>query len=100
MGCSLPSHKRKGFRVNKKRILGAAVLGFSLWLAGGEILAQPGAIKLTVKETAKEGTKKGEWVVTTEVKNTDTAAATVAFWSWPATSGGAKIGSLKWHPAG
>ncbi|HSG38558.1 MAG TPA: hypothetical protein VLE27_02875, partial [Thermoanaerobaculia bacterium] len=69
-------------------------------LAGGEVQAQPGAIKLTVKETAKEGANKGEWVVTTEVKNTDTAPATVVFWSWPATEAGKKIGDLKWHPAG
>jgi hypothetical protein len=85
--------------VSRKSILVSAVLGFCLWLAGGEVLAQPGAIKLTVNETAKEGKNKGEWDVTTEVKNTDTAAATVVFWSWPA-AGVKKIGDLKWHPAG
>ena len=86
--------------MGKKRFLASALVGFCLLLAGGEIQAQPGAIKLTVKETAKEGTNKGEWVVTTEIKNTDTAPATVVFWSWPATEAGKKIGDLKWHPAG
>ncbi len=86
--------------MSKKSFLVSAALGFCLWLTGGQIMAQPGQVKLTVDEKATEGKNKGEWVVTTEVKNTDTAAATIAFWSWPATAAGDKIGDLKWHPAG
>ncbi|HEX6903099.1 MAG TPA: hypothetical protein VF789_25500 [Thermoanaerobaculia bacterium] len=87
--------------MSKKGILVSAVLGFCLWLAGGEVLAQTAPVHpFTVKETAKEGANKGEWEVTTEVKNNTPNKETIVFWSWPAAQGGAKIGDLKWHPAG
>ena len=88
--------------MSRKGILVSAVLGFCLWLAGGEILAQPQApvVPFTVKETTKEGANKGEWEVTTEIKNNTPNKETIVFWSWPAAQGGAKIGDLKWHPAG
>lgn len=90
---------RRRSRIAKASIVLALACG---WLAEREVRAQPPAPHpdFTVNEKKTEGPGKGEWTVTTEVKNNSSATATIVFWSWPAEKGGAKIGGLEWEPPG
>lgn len=79
-----------------------AAVGACMWLSGGQVCkaADAPVPRFPVKETRKEGAKKGDWDVTTEVKNDTAAAEDIVWYSWPAAEGGKKIGSLTWYPAG
>lgn len=79
----------------------AGGVGWDGLAAGGIRPAQTAPVPaFPVKETRKEGEKRGEWKVTTEVRNDTTNAVEIVWWSWPAERGGAKIGNLTWYPAG